>query len=168
MLAHTIREIEEDIFQKSLHREYGVNYRIQIRTIEDVERAICCFSDCNCTIFLPKKMTEGCAPSTRDVKDMRILLAHELGHVVANIDAIIEESRSARNPKYSAEEEANAWRFALDLLWHKNVFLEKKPYDDFKYSSRKELVGEIKYFIRTRCRDDVKAELKKQKSELAE
>jgi hypothetical protein len=167
MLAHTIREIEEEIFQESRSKEYGLNYRIQILVSEGTSVACCWFADRNCTIFLPKKTTEGDAPNKRDIKEMRIRLAHELGHVVANIPAIIE-CRLHATPDYSAEEEADAWDFAYRLLWHKSEFHKRNTYDDFKYRSRKDLVNEVKYFIRVCCGDDVKAELKKKKSELAE
>jgi len=130
-LAHTIREIEDKIFEK-----HAFNYLIKTRIHEDAKTGMCHFDIHGCTIYLAKDA------SGADVKDVRLRLAHELGHIALNIDNL-SKFIGKRRTEYPIEEEADAWEFAYHLLWEKSESYKNEPYRDFKYSSNKELQAAI-------------------------
>jgi len=104
-LAHTIREIEVALVltqEKHYH----------ILTCESNLRAgkIMFYEHC-CEIRLPAGRD---APYSDD-RDIRLILAHELGHVIYNFDKLKAPS-TLENLKPSDEQEVYAWLFAYHLI----------------------------------------------------
>lgn len=103
-LAHSIRKIEQMI-RKRLNK----HYRIITHVPESAKKACIHFFDQCCEIHLPSECEE-----MRD-EQIRLILAHELGHLVFNIDNL-------KNPEFldnvpaSIEEERYSWEFAYYLI----------------------------------------------------
>jgi len=106
-LAHTIREIQSIIF-KMYRKHYIIN-----TYLKDVTRhtTIFFYEDHGCDIYLSYEC------KTINEKDVRLKLAHELGHLVAKIDKLEELSGVA---EYSEDEEVFAWVFAYHLVLEKS------------------------------------------------
>ncbi|WP_165176202.1 hypothetical protein [Desulfovibrio sp. ZJ369] len=158
-LAHTIRQIEGDIFRRArLRKSKDVNFRIQTRISKHVSRkSLCNFFHDGCTIYLPSGSKEN------DFLDARIWLAHELGHIVAYIPYFSGETSDEppRDGNYSVNEEADAWEFALALLWNKSEFHKLTSYKPFIYDNFDEITSPIIRLVREHGGDSVKAELKR-------
>jgi Zn-dependent peptidase ImmA (M78 family) len=131
-LAHSIREIEMEIFY--LH---NINYFIITRISEHVPKSRCHFAIQGCTIFLPLGAND------MDIKEVRLRLAHELGHIVGNIEKLKDLAKTQEI--YSPEEEIFASVFAYQLLWEKSESYKNDPppYADFIYKNQKELAAAV-------------------------
>ena len=125
-LAHTIREIESTILQK-IKRPY------QIQTYASLSRNFKCdFFDRCWTIRLPdafEQMQDG---------EIRIRLAHELGHIIQNMDKL--DNPEFLQKKLSKEEkcaeEIEAWKFAYYLIQKKSQDYQNNTYKDFIFKDR--------------------------------
>jgi Zn-dependent peptidase ImmA (M78 family) len=107
-LAHTIREIELAIL-----KEQGFHYHILTYASAMRKTAKIYFSDECCTIQLPFMCEE------MDDKNIRLILAHELGHVLHHFDNL-KNPEILDNPDPPPEEEIYAWEFAYHLVWLKS------------------------------------------------
>jgi hypothetical protein len=104
-LAHTIREIELAILKTR-----GIHYHIITYASNTQNRtAKIHFSDQCSIIRLPSECGE------MDDKIIRLILAHELGHLVYNFDNL-KTPEILENSKPSDEEEGFAWVFAYHLI----------------------------------------------------
>ncbi len=162
-LAHTIRNIEDTIFQMSRDGDTGFNYHISIWINEEVPKAKCYFAERGCTIFLPKQSSS--EPSEEEIKDLRISLAHELGHIVLHLEHILNvpEMRKRYDEK-DINEEANAWEFAHELIKEKSDFHSSKSYDAYTYKKSDKICASIIRMLTrnpTARNKEVIAELKK-------
>jgi len=108
-LAHTIRDIEYAILQK-----HSKHYRIITCTSLNTKKSKIIFFDRGCEIWLT------CECEEMDERKIRLILAHELGHLVYNIDKL-------KNPEIlegtvrSTKEEIYAWVFAYYLIDKKSA-----------------------------------------------
>lgn len=120
-LAHTIREIESYILRQ-LRRPY------QIQTyVSQSKNFKCDFFDRGCTIRLPiscDEMSDG---------EIRIRLAHELGHIIQNIDKLDnpEFLEKKLGGKEKCAEEIEAWKFAYYLIQKKSKDYQANTYEKF-------------------------------------
>lgn len=100
--AHTIREMERKIYSMTGAKRVPFHITIKVCDATNGGSAVV-FYHSGCTIFLP----ESC--SDIDNKDIRLILAHELGHISYNINALgVITGRTSP----SKEEEVYAWEFA--------------------------------------------------------
>lgn len=121
-LAHAIREIENAVLQT-----FSKNFRIATHCSTCKDSSSIYFSENGCTIFIPKSaMDEG------DPKEIRIRLAHELGHLIYNFKSLSAPAILNKRPTASAEEEAYAWAFAYTLICEKsNGYADKSYFEEF-------------------------------------
>jgi len=143
-LAHSIREIELAILQTQ-----GRHYHIITYPLKNVRKSSILFYDQCCEIRLTYEY------DNIDDRIMRLILAHELGHLIYNLDKL-RNPEVLENVAPSDEQEIYAWLFAYHLInmksiEHENNMQQKK----FVYRS-----GELK--------DSIKAILKNQKPEIYE
>ena len=103
-LAHTIRDIELAILQTQ-----GKHYHIITCTSANSRKSKIIFRDHCCEIWLT------CEHEEINEREIRLILAHELGHVVYNIDKL-KNPEILENKNLSDEEEIYAWRFAYFLI----------------------------------------------------
>jgi hypothetical protein len=104
-LAHTIREIELAIL-----RTQGKIYPIiTYASAGQNKTANIKFCDRACMIRLPSECEE------MDDKRIRLILAHELGHLVYNIEKL-KNPEILENEEPSDGEEVFAWEFAYHLI----------------------------------------------------
>jgi hypothetical protein len=108
-LAHTIRDIELAIL-----RTQSRHYHIITCTAANSRKSKILFFDHCCEIWLT------CSYEEIDERDIRLILAHELGHLVFNIDKL-ENPEILQNTAGSDEEEIKAWIFAYHLIYKKSV-----------------------------------------------
>jgi predicted SprT family Zn-dependent metalloprotease len=109
-LAHTIREIELAILKLQ-----GFHYHIiTYATATQNRTAKIHFSDQCSIIRLPSECEE------MDDKIIRLILAHELGHLVYNFDNL-KNPEILENSEPSDQEEGFAWVFAYHLINTKSV-----------------------------------------------
>lgn len=118
-LAHSIRDIEFAILQTQ-----GKPYHIITTTSENSRNSKIVFYDQHCEI----KLTCGC--DEKDERRIRLTLAHELGHLVYNIDKL-ENPKILEDIVSSDEQEIYAWLFAYHLInkksfEHENNIQRKK------------------------------------------
>jgi len=118
-LAHTIRDIELAIL-----RNQNKHYHIITCTAANTRKSKILFFDHCCEIWLT------CECDEIDERNIRLILAHELGHLVYNIDKL-KNPEFLENVKPSDEEEIYAWQFAYHLIdkksvEHKNNIQQKK------------------------------------------
>lgn len=120
-LAHTIKDIERYILTHE-----GKCYPILIYPSE-VRHFKCDFQKKYCAIRMPRDC-EGI-----DVKEVRLRLAHELGHIIANMDKLGDVGRlnAPRTQEEIEAEEIEAWTFAFLLLRKKSKEHENRVYDPF-------------------------------------
>ena len=114
-LAHSIRELE-----MAIYRRLSKNYRIFAhykKTGSKISSAN--FFDNGCQINLPNES------DTMEDRDVRLVLAHELGHIVLNISNL--KNPELIDKKASDEEEVSAWEFSYYLI--------KKKSDEYKKDS---------------------------------
>jgi hypothetical protein len=108
-LAHTIRDIELAIL-----RTQGKHYHIITCTSANSRKSKIIFFDQGCEIWLT------CEHKEIDERMIRLILAHELGHLVFNIDKL-ENPEILENVVPSVEQEMYAWEFAYYLIDKKSV-----------------------------------------------
>jgi Zn-dependent peptidase ImmA (M78 family) len=104
-LAHTIREIGRFIYG-----ELGKNYHIVTQvspTLKNDSKTV--FHNRGCIIYLPFDCEES------DDRSIRLILAHELGHLVYNVDRL-NDFNFVGPRKAPVEEELFAWQFAYYLV----------------------------------------------------
>ncbi|GHV14594.1 hypothetical protein AGMMS49938_11010 [Fibrobacterales bacterium] len=122
-LAHSIRKIEFDILTKQ-----SKHYHIISKVSTTSEKSKIMFFDNSCLIWLP------CNCDTIKDEEIRLTLAHELGHVIFNIEAL-KNPEILGNHESSVEEEQFAWEFAFHLIKKKsdehrdNINRKKFVYD---------------------------------------
>jgi Zn-dependent peptidase ImmA (M78 family) len=104
--AHTIREVSLAILNKH-HRHYQILTIIRDRT--KITQTI--FHQSCCEIFVAP------IPEDNDESRLRLALAHELGHLIYNMDRLDSVTDSDNAP---IEEEAWAWKFAYALTMVKS------------------------------------------------
>jgi hypothetical protein len=121
-LAHSIRDIEFFIL-----KTYGHLYSIIVQISEGNgrEKADVVFSSRGCIIFLPSERKG--MPGRPDDTWLRLLLAHEIGHLVQYMD-ILQSTDKLNKKKRSDEDEIYAWKFAHRLITAKSRQLEKDIY----------------------------------------
>jgi len=121
-LAHTIREIEHEI-----HYAKRSSYHITVKMTGMRNCAsVVFFYKRGCTIYLP------CECEDMKDEDVRLVMAHEIGHISYDIDKL--ELKSGFNESPSDDEEYYAWIFAYGLL-------------DAKSDGYKEGVGKDEYIF---------------------
>lgn len=140
-LAHTIREIEQHILRKK-----GRHYTIATYMAQRSTSAKCRFFDNGCVIMLP-------VGRESDHKEIRIRLAHELAHIICNIDrldtpGIITEGNE--------DEEIFAWAFAYSLVSLKSRHYANNNYKEFSYSDR-EIAATIERLVKDKRPQVIKA-----------
>jgi len=124
-LAHSIREIEFAIM-KLKNKHYHV---ITYATTMDTKKSKITFHDNCCIIRLPYESEE------MDDQKIRLVLAHELGHLMFNFEDLTSPEKLA-NTTATNKEELFAWEFAFYLInmkseEHKNDIGRRKfIYDD--------------------------------------
>jgi len=107
-LAHSIREIELAIL-RTQHKHYQViTYKSEVNANSEIY-----FFDKCCEIRLANTCDQ------IDERKLRLILAHELGHLVKNINKL-GTAASLKTIKYSNEEEIFAWEFAFHLIHEKS------------------------------------------------
>lgn len=122
-LAHTIRDLESKIL-----KEKGKMYQIQTYKSQS-KNFNCDFFDHGCTIRIPanyENMQDG---------EIRVRLAHELGHIVRNIDKLDnpEFLRKKLEGKEKIAEEIYSWKFAYLLIQKKSREYDENVYKKFVY-----------------------------------
>lgn len=122
-LAHSIRTIECYIY-----RTLGFCYNIYTLPRERKYQSRCLFFDRGCIIMLPFDTEE------RSICEIRLRLAHELGHIVYNI---VHNISNLANPELlndsSDQEEAFCWEFAYKLILCKSEQYSDKDKDYTKF-----------------------------------
>jgi len=113
-LAHTIREIGRVIYGE-LERNYHIITRVS-PTLQDDSKTV--FHNRGCIIYLSFDSEE------LDDRSIRLILAHELGHLVYNVDRL-NEFNFVGPSKAPREEELFAWRFAYHLVKMKGDELQR-------------------------------------------
>jgi hypothetical protein len=103
-LAHTIRDIELAIL-----RTQGKHYHIITCTSANSRKSKIIFFDQCCEIWLTSEYKE------IDERGIRLILAHELGHLVYNIDKL-KNPEILENVAPSDDQEIYAWKFAYHLI----------------------------------------------------
>ena len=140
-LAHTIREVETAVsFIRKMH------YRVVTYESPEAKTSSSIFFERCCEIQLvpiPKNI----APTNEDEKDrqIRLTIAHELGHLFFNIDKL-DQFEVLNKRKVAPEEEVYAWVFAYHMIdkkseHHKNsVRLKKHSYSNFVLKNSLDLI----------------------------
>jgi hypothetical protein len=133
-LVHTIRDIELAIL-----RTQSRHYHIITCTAANSRKSKILFFDNCCEIWLT------CDYKEISERDIRLILAHELGHLVFNIDKL-KNPEILQNTTGSDEEEIKAWMFAYYLI-------DKKSFEHQNDMQRKKFVyrsGELRKSIESR------------------
>jgi hypothetical protein len=108
-LAHTIREME-----LTMLGILGWNYHILTYASKwQNKTAEISFFDRGCIIRLPAESED------MDDRKIRLILAHELGHLGYNFDKL-KNAELLTNAKRTVEEEVFAWEFAYHLILFKS------------------------------------------------
>lgn len=120
-LAHTIKDIERYVLTHE-----GKCYPILIYPSE-VRHFKCDFHKKYCAIRMPRDC-DGI-----DVGEIRLRLAHELGHIITNMDKLGDLGRlnAPRTEEEIGNEEIEAWTFAFLLLRKKSQEHQSRIYDPF-------------------------------------
>jgi len=107
-LAHTIREIEHALVGEPM----SMHYHILTHVPEPGRRkkGSVCFSEKCCTILLPSECED------IDDKRIRLVLAHELGHLVYNISQLKNPELFGFGRKPPVDEEVFAWEFGYYVI----------------------------------------------------
>jgi len=125
-LAHSIREIEFAILKLKSKNYHIITYA----TTMDSKKSKIAFHDNCCIIRLPYERDD-----MSDQK-IRLLLAHELGHLVFNFEDLTNPEK-LMNTATSNKEELFAWEFAFYLIRMKseehkhNIERNKFIYDEY-------------------------------------
>jgi len=123
--AHSIRKIEQIIREK-----LNKHYRIITHVSKSATKASIRYFDQCCEIHLPAECEE------MDDEKIRLILAHELGHLIYSIERL-KNPEILDNMPTSNEEEQYAWEFAFYLVKTKsdehrsNIRQNKFIYDDY-------------------------------------
>ena len=118
-LAHSIREIEREILRKKQEHFHIFTYPGKFTDSFKVY-----FYDKGCEIKIPADF------DTIGKRDIRLLIAHELGHIIHCFDSLPENP-----PKdYSEEAEIYSWKFAYHLIYGKSQSYEERDDDEFVYT----------------------------------
>lgn len=107
-LAHSIRDIEFAILRKQ-----RMHYHIITYASETCKKSKIIFFDNCCEIRLT------CECDEIDERRIRLILAHELGHLVYNIDKL-KNPEMLENVVPSDKQEIYAWLFAYHLINNKS------------------------------------------------
>jgi hypothetical protein len=118
-LAHSIRETELILLER-----FGMHYHI-VTYASESKCAKTYFVHKACIIRLPENLCENELGDNRD-RRLRLVLAHELGHLIYNINDLENSTLKLQNRTVSPEEEIYAWTFAYCLVdkksdYHKDV-----------------------------------------------
>lgn len=108
-LAHSIRKIERLILKEQQKHYHIITYV----TKTDTQKSKITFYDKCCEIRLPTEC------ENIDDKQIRLTLAHELGHLIFNIKKLTNPE-ILENTFSSNEEEMFAWEFAYNLILAKS------------------------------------------------
>jgi hypothetical protein len=136
-LAHSIRDIEFAILQTQDRHYHIITY-----TSETSRKSKIIFYDQCCEIRLT------CECNEIDERRIRLVLAHELGHLVCNIDKL-KNPELLENVLPSDKQEIYAWQFAYHLINMKSSEHEhNKQQKKFIYGS-----GELKQSIDSILKD---------------
>ncbi|GBU21232.1 hypothetical protein R80B4_01121 [Fibrobacteres bacterium R8-0-B4] len=128
-LAHSIRETELII-----HRKTGIHYHIVTYT-SNLKSAVIYFIQNACIIRLPLDLCENELGDNRD-RRLRLVLAHELGHLIYNINELNTLAIRDRHRKVTVEEEVYTWAFAYCLIDIKSDYhKDTRQSDSFIYES---------------------------------
>lgn len=120
-LAHSIREMEREI-----HDTKNIDYHIITRPSERINGSSSIFfHSSGCTVFLPAEC------ENMDDREVRLLLAHELGHIIYNIDKL-ETLKGVKSP--SKTEELFAWKFSFHLIKGKSDAYKRGEIDTQRYA----------------------------------
>jgi len=103
--AHSIREIEMSILKYQSKHYHIITYHTETGS----QKSKIKFYDERCEIRLPAECDE------MDDKKVRLVLAHELGHLVYNINKL-GNSEMLKNATKTDGEELYAWVFAYHLV----------------------------------------------------
>jgi len=118
-LAHSIRETELILLER-----FGMHYHI-VTYASERKCAKTYFVHRACIIRLPDNLCENELGDNRD-RRLRLVLAHELGHLIYNINDLENSTIKSFDRVVSPEEEIYAWTFAYCLVdkksdYHKDV-----------------------------------------------
>jgi hypothetical protein len=109
-LAHSIREIESAIYMT-----HGKFYKINAYIAQFATFGSILYCDRGCEIKLPS------ARHGKDLTDdqIRLILAHELGHLIQNIERL-NNPEILKDVELTDDNELYAWRFARRLVMFKS------------------------------------------------
>ena len=124
-MAHSIREIEKIILRK-----YGFHYHIFLYTGEREGPFKVYFNEKGCEIRIHKK-------ELSSAMDVRLRLAHEIGHLIYNIDLLPDSSSLNSRGMASQKEEFFAWRFAYELIKKKSGHYHDELYKEYEIQDLK-------------------------------
>jgi hypothetical protein len=136
-LAHSIRDIEFAILKTQ-----GRHYHIITYTSETSRKSKIIFYDQCCEIRLT------CEYNEIDERKIRLILAHELGHLVYNVDRL-KNPEILENIKTTDKEEIYAWQFAYHLI-------DKKSFEHADNTQKKKFIyrpGELKASLTSILKD---------------
>ena len=112
-LAHTIREME-----LALMRTRCLHYNIYVYVANNCQKSKITFFDYCCEIRLTMDS------NSMDDKELRLILAHELGHLIRNFDRLKNPEVLANNTP-SPDAETYAWIFAYHLITEKSNYYSR-------------------------------------------
>jgi len=133
LLAHSILKIENQIFTILKEKGKGRHYRIVTYINDRVSFSTCIFSKNCCCIYL----THIDLKEFSQLQELRIRLAHELGHIAINMPDIDDpEKMNRHHQSCDINEEANAWAFAYGLIFEKSEYHRSNPNSKLIFSSK--------------------------------
>lgn len=151
-LAHTIRMMEEEIFRLTTAKGHSIVYRINVKMSENATHALCNFAQKNCTIFLPKPVNIN---DTVVLRELRLKLAHELGHIAVKLDEISDCPMDVKRlSRYDTDEEIQSWVFAYKLISNKNRQHINHDCDRITYETENQIVCSMCGIISKSDKDD--------------
>lgn len=137
-LAHAIRAI-----QLAILRTKAKNYHISTYVAKNGTKSAIHFFDGGCEIRLPHDCQE-----IDDIK-IRQILAHELGHIIYNIDKL-ETPEVIEKAKHTDEEELQAWEFAYHLVKKKSDEHQSNKAINKHIFKKADLIQSIKALVRNK------------------
>lgn len=120
-LAHTIKDMERYILTHEGKCYPILTYPSEVRHFK------CDFQKKYCAIRMPRDCVG------IDVREIRLRLAHELGHIIANMDKLgdLDALNAERTQAEIEKEELEAWTFAFLLLMKKSKEHQERDYAPF-------------------------------------